>query len=326
MPFKHNAARRHRIPRARYRVTNWPAYEAGLRRRGDLTLWLDEAAFAGWAAPKRSSPGGQPLYSELAIELVLTLRLVFRLALRQAEAFSRSVLRLLGLALSVPDHSTLSRRGRAFAGRQPRVLASASPVHLVLDSTGLELFGQGEWDAEKHGRTRRAWRKLHLAVDADTGEIAAHVLTEGHADDAARVPGLLGQAEGVIASVTADGAYDGEPTYAAAAARQPHPPPDVVVPPRASAVPSSDESDGNVQSPRDRHIQLMAERGRMGWQRETGYGRRNQAETAMFRYKHLIGPKLRARSLPAQRGEVAIAVAVLNRMIRTAKPVSIQIA
>ena len=326
MPFKHNAARRHRIPRARYRVTNWPAYEAGLRRRGDLTLWLDEAALAGWAAPKRSSPGGQPLYSELAIELVLTLRLVFHLALRQAEAFCRSVLRLLGLALSVPDHTTLSRRGRAFAGRQPRVRASASPVHLVLDSTGLELFGQGEWDAEKHGRQRRQWRKLHLAVDADTGEIAAHVLTEGHADDAAQVPGLLGQVEGVIASVTADGAYDGEPTYAAAAARQRHPLPEVVVPPRASAVPSSDGSDGNVQSPRDRHIQLMAERGRIGWQKATGYGRRNQAETAMGRYKHLIGPKLRARSLPAQRGEAAIAVAALNTMIRTAKPVSVRVA
>lgn len=165
-----------------------------MRRCGDLTLWLDEAVLAGWAAPKRSSPGGQPRYSELAIELVLTLRLVFHLALRQAEAFSRSVLRLLGLALSVPDHTTLSRRGRAFAGRQPRVLASAGPVHLVLDSTGLELFGQGEWDAEKHGRLRRAWRKLHLAVDAGTGEIAAHVLTEGHADDAAQVPALLGQA------------------------------------------------------------------------------------------------------------------------------------
>jgi hypothetical protein len=326
MPFKHNAARRHRIPRARYRVTNWPAYEAGLRRRGDLTLWLDEAALAGWAASKRSSPGRQPLYSELAIELVLTLRLVFRLALRQAEAFCRSVLRLLGLALSVPDHTTLSRRGRAFAGRQPRVLASTGPIHLVLDSTGLELFGQGEWDAEKHGRTRRQWRKLHLAVDADTGEIAAHVLTEGHADDAAQVPGLLGQAEGVIASVTADGAYDGEPTYAAAAARQPHPPPDDVVPPRASAVPSSDGSDGTIQSPRDRHLRLMAERGRMGWQKATGYGRRNQAETAMFRYKHLIGPKLRARSLPAQRGEAAIAVAVLNTMIRTVKPVSVRVA
>ncbi len=158
MPFNHNAARRHRIPQARYRVTNWPAYEAGLRRRGDLTPWLDEAALAGWAAPKRSSPGGQPLYSELAIELVLTLRPVFRLALRQAEAFSWGVLGLLGLALSVPDHTTLSRRGRAFARRRPRVRTSADPIHLVLDSTGLELFGQGEWDAEKHGRARRQWR------------------------------------------------------------------------------------------------------------------------------------------------------------------------
>ena len=326
MPFKHNAARRHRIPRARYRVTNWPAYGAGLRRRGDLTLWLDEAALADWAAPKRNSPGGQPLYSDLAIELVLTLRLVFHLALRQAEAFSRSVLRLLEAALPVPDHTTLSRRGRAFAGRQPRVLASDGPVHLVLDSTGLELFGQGEWDAEKHGRARRQWRKLHLAINAETGEIAAHVLTEGHADDAAQVPALLGQAEGVIASVTADGAYDGEPTYAAVAARQRHPPPDVVVPPRASAVPSSHDGGCNAQSPRDRHIQLMAERGRMGWQQATGYGRRNQAETAMFRYKHLIGPKLRTRSLPAQQGEVTIAVMVLNRMIRTAKPVSVRVA
>ncbi len=301
MPFKHNAVHRHRIPRARYRVTNWPAYEAGLRQRGDLTLWLDEAALAGWAAPKRSSPGGQPLYSDLAIELVLTPRLVFHLTLRHAEPFSRSVLRLLGLALSVPDRSTLSRRGRVFAGRQPRVQAGASPVHLVLDSTGLELCGQGEWDAEKHGRTRRQWRKLHRAVDAGTGEIAAHVLTEEHADDAAQVPGLLGQAEGVIASVTADGAYDGELTYAAAAARQRHPPPNVVVPPRASAVPSSDGGDSGAQSPRDCHIGLMAERGHMGWQRETRYGRRNHAETAMSRYKHLIGPKLRARSLPAQR-------------------------
>ena len=167
MPFKHNAARRHRIPKARYQVTNWPSYEAGLRRRGDVT------AVTGWQAPRRTTPGGQPLYSELAIELVLTLRLVFHLALRQAEAFAASLLRLLGLELSIPDHTTLSRRGRRFAGRQPRVACRDGPVHLVLDSTGLQLFGQGEWDAEKHGRACRRWRKLHLGVDAETGEIAA---------------------------------------------------------------------------------------------------------------------------------------------------------
>ena len=155
MPFKHHACRRHHIPKARYRVTNWSAYEAGLRRRGDLTFWLDEAALAGWRAPRRTTPGGQPRYSDLAIELVLTLRLVFHLALRQAEAFASSVLRLLGLELATPDHTTLSRRGRNFAGRQPRAVRHDGPVHLVLDSTGLQLFGQGEWDAAKHGRTHR---------------------------------------------------------------------------------------------------------------------------------------------------------------------------
>jgi hypothetical protein len=148
MPFKHHAARRRRIPEARYRVRNWPAYEAGLKRRGDLTLWLDEAALAGWQAPRRTTPGGQAWYSDAAIELVLTLRLVFHLALRQAEAFTASVLRLLGQDLCVPDHTTLSRRSRAFAGRRPEVVPHG-PVHLVIDSTGLKLFGRGEWDAEK---------------------------------------------------------------------------------------------------------------------------------------------------------------------------------
>ena len=261
MPFKHHAARRHRLPRARYRVLNWPAYEAGLRRRGDLTLWLDQAALAGRSAPKRTTPGGQRRYSDLAVELMLTLRLVFHLALRQAEAFARSVLALLGLELCVPDHTTLSRRGRAFAGRQPRVRASSGPVHLVLDSTGLKLFGQGEWCAAKHGRTRRRWMKLHLGVDVTTGEVVAHVLTDGHADDAAQVPDLLRQPEGDIASLTADGAYDGDPVYRAANARQPGRPPDVVIPPRASAVPST--ADRARQSPRDRHIHLIAKHDRM---------------------------------------------------------------
>ena len=290
---------------------------------------MDQAALARWQAPRRSTPGGQPRYSERAIGLVLILRLVFHLALRQAEGFARSVLHLLGMALSVPDHTTLSRRGRAFAGRQARV-QPGGPVHLVLDSTGLELFGQGEWCAAKHGRLRRRWLKLHLGVDASTGEITAHVLTDGDADDAVQAPALLRQCEGTLASVTADGAYDRDPVYQAAAARQPGSPPAVVIPPRADAVPSTPDPD--QQTPRDRHIQLveprgspdMADRGRIGWQRATGYGKRNHAETTMGRYKHLIGPKLRARSRPAQHGEVALAVQVLNRMIREAKPISVR--
>lgn len=167
-----------------------------------------------------------------------------------------------------------------------------------------------------------------------TGEIAAHVLTKDHADDATQVPTLLGQVEDVVASVTIDGAYNGEPTYAAAAARQRHPPPDAVVLLRTSAVSSTDGSNGGAQRPRDRHIGLrepkgfldMAERDWMGWQRATGYGRRNQAQTAVFRSIHLISPKLRVRSLPVQRDKAAIAVAVLSQMIRTAKLLFVRIA
>jgi hypothetical protein len=195
--------------------------------------------------------------------------------------------------------------------------------HLIVDSTGLKLFGQGEWNEEKYGRHRRSWRKLHLAIDADTGEIVASALTENDADDIGAVPGLLEQVDGEIASFTADGAYDGEPVYQVVARQQHDPPPDVVIPPRASAVLSTDSTD--QQSQRDRHVRMIAEKGRMGWQKATGYGRRSLVETAIGRYKHLIGSTLRARSLATQQGEVAIAVRALNRMINVGKPLSIRV-
>jgi transposase len=176
---------------------------------------------------------------------------------------------------------------------------------------------------ERYGRHRRSWRKLHLAVDAATGEIVANALTENGADDIGEVPGLLEQIDGEVTSFIADGAYDGEPVYQAVAHQQHDPPPDVVIPPRASAVPSTGRTDR--QSQRDRHIRMIAEKGRMGWQKATGYGRRNLVETAIGRYKHSIGSTLRARSLAAQQGEVAIAVRALNRMIRVAKPLSVRV-
>src|ERR1044071_9187513 len=142
MPFKHNAARRHRTPKTRYWIQNWPAYEAGLKGRGALTLWLDESAIASWQAPRRTTPGGQARYSDAAIELVLILRLVFYLALRQAEGFAASIFRLLGQELRVPDHTTLSRRSRGFAGRRPKVIRHGS-LHLVMARPGRQLLVQG---------------------------------------------------------------------------------------------------------------------------------------------------------------------------------------
>src|ERR687886_896757 len=320
--LKFNADRPFRF-RAQYRIRNWPQYDAGLRQRGDLTLWLEEAAIAAWHAPRRTTPGGQPSYSDLAIELVLMLRLVFHLALRQAEGFVASLLRLLGLDLPVPDHTTLSRRGRGFANRRPCTVPRG-PLHLLIDSTGLKLFGKGEWDGEKHGRARRSWQNLHLAVDAETGEIVASVLTGNEAGDAGQVPVLLEQVEGEIASVMADGAYDSEPVYHAIEARQPQPPPRIVIPPRRSAVLSAQaETD---PSQRDAHIRLIRGQGRSAWRKATGYGQRSLAETAIGRYKGLIGPRLRARGLAAQQGEIALGAEVLNRMIRVAKPISVRIA
>jgi hypothetical protein len=157
-------------------VRNWPQYDVGLTQRGDLTLWLDEAAIAGWSAPPRATPGSQARYSDLAIDLVLMLRLVFHLALRQVEGFVSSIFRLLGLDLSIPDHTTLSRRGRGLAHQRPYPVPHG-PLHLVIDNSGLKLFGRGEWNSERPGRACRSWRKLHLAVDANSGEIVANVPT-----------------------------------------------------------------------------------------------------------------------------------------------------
>ena len=220
------------------------------------------------------------------------------------------------------DHTTLSRRGRAFVGRQPRAVKHDGPVHVILDSAGLEVFGQGEWDAEKHGRTPRQWCKLYLAIDAESGEIVSHVLTDTNLGDITAVSGLLATVEGQIASVIADGAYDGTSVYKAASLRQHDPPPDIVIPPRVSSIVST--NDAGTSTARDRHVRYVAENGRMAWQKSTGYGRRSHVDTAIGRYKHSIGPKLRARSGHGQAGEVAIAIHALNRMIRTAKPVAVR--
>src|SRR5215216_7585281 len=242
LPFKLNQDRRHYIPRQRHKVTNWPAYDASLRQRGSLTVWFTEEAITAWRAEPRTTRGGQPWYSELAILTALTLRAVFRLAYRQTEGLIGSTIGLLGLDLPVPDHTTLSRRAATLEVPRPRSGSpdagrSAEPVHLLVDGTGLKLCGPGEWLIEKHGtKTRRSWKMLHLGVDADTGQIVAAVVTGCEADDGAQVGPLLDQVTGPVASVTGDGAYDQDGVYTSVAQR--HPDAAVIVPPRSTAVPS----------------------------------------------------------------------------------------
>jgi hypothetical protein len=321
MPFKSNADRRHRIPRQRHRVTNWPAYEAGLRARGSLTVWFSAEAIEAWRAGPRTGRGGQPRYSALAIATALTLRAVFRLAPRRTEGLVASIIGLLGLDLAVPDHSTLSRRAETLAAARPR--RGREPVRLLVDSTGLKLRGPGEWLVEKHGtKTRRGWRKLHLATDADTGRIVASALTDKDADDGSQAGPLLDRIEGPVASFTGDGAYDRDDVYAGVAAR--HPGAAVVVPPRSGAVPS--DTAGTAPTRRDRHIEAIAERGRMGWQGSPGYNRRALVEADVSRWKRVIGDGLRSQTDGRQATEVAIAAGVLNRMLDLGRPEYVRIA
>ena len=320
LPFKLNQERRHHFPRQQRKVTNWPAYDASLRQRGSLTVWFTDEAIAAWAAETRTTRGGQPRYSPLAILTALTLRTVFRLAYRQAEGLIGSIVGLLGLSLHVPDHTTLSRRaatldvprsGNAGAG------AGSEPLHLLVDSTGLKLCGKGEWLLEKHGTaTRRSWRMLHLGVDANTGRIVAATLTSKDMDDASQAGPLLDQVAGAVASFTGDGGYDQNCVYDSVAQR--HPDAAVVVPPRANAVPSDTAETAPTQ--RDGHLQHIAEHGRMAWQNKSGYNKRARVEAAMNRWKQVIGDELRAHTDERRATEAAVAVHALNRMLELGRP------
>jgi hypothetical protein len=322
VPFKANADRQHHIPKQRHRVTNWSAYDGALRQRGSLTVWFTAEAVAAWEAEPRATPGGQPRYSDLAITTALTLRAVFRLALRQTEGLIASILHLLGLDLAVPDHSTLSRRAETLELPRPASRAGGAPVHLLVDSTGLKLCGRGEWLVEKHGtRTRRGWRKLHLGTDTDTGRIVASVLTDHDADDGAQTGPLLDQIDGPVASFTADGAFDRDDVYDAVATR--YHDVAVIVPPRSSAVPS--EAAETAPTQRDRHIEDIAQRGRISWQRASGYNSRALIEADISRWKRVIGDTLRSYTAERQATEVAIAADVLNRMLDLGRPEYVRI-
>ena len=229
---------------------------------------------------------------------------------------------LIELDLPVPDHSTLSRRAETleFPKSCP---SSREPVHLLVDSTGLRLCGPGEWLIEKHGtRRRRSWRKLHIGADAETGQILASELTSSDVDDGSQLGPLLDQIPGPLASLTGDGAYDQAGIYDTVGKR--HPEADVIVPPRSTAVLSEDGKTNSTL--RDRHLQSIVEHGRMGWQKRSGYTRRALVETAISRFKRVIGAGLRSRTDRRRVTEVTTAVDALNRMLELGRPKSVRIA
>jgi hypothetical protein len=301
--------------RPTYTTLNWPEYNRALKRRGSLTIWFDPDM--AWAAKPTGKRGRQPVYSDAAVQTCLTMKVLFGMALRQTTGFVESLLRLIDLDWDVPDFSTLSRRQKTLAVNLSH-RTSQGPLHLLIDSTGIKVEGEGEWNARKHGGAkRRVWRKVHLGIDEQTLEIRAVEVTSSDVGDAPMLPELLSQIppDQQIARVTADGAYDTRKCHDAIAERGAH----AVIPPRKNAKPWKTETAGAVA--RNEALRATKHLGRALWRRWNGYHRRSRAETKMHCVK-LLGQHLMARDFDRQVAEFQVRVAILNGYTALGIPVT----
>jgi len=308
-----------------YRVRNWSEYNQSLISRGSITVWIDEEVIANWHPEPdgKRKRGGQPRYSGRAIECLLMLKAVYGLPYRQTIGFAQSIFDLMGADVDMPDYTLLCKRSVDFdVDLAPS--DSGAPKHIVVDSTGLKIYGEGEWKVRQHGYSkRRTWRKLHLSADEKTHELQAVVVTEANVDDAEAGKKLLAQTPGEIEQVSGDGSYDKRKFYAAATRHQVK---HVTVPPRRDAKIWQHGNSKKAPLPRDENLRYIRRKGRKTWKRDTGYHRRSLAETAVYRFKTIFGNTLSTRTLSRQVTAVRIKSAALNRMTRLGMPDSYRVA
>lgn len=320
MPNKHQDPYRHKFARAKYKISNSREYDQSLKNRGSLIIWFSEEAVAKWNNPVfvHKKRGGQAIYSDLAIETCVMLGLVYKQHLRQTEGFVESIIKLLNLELKTPDYTTISRRTKKLQVSRHR-RANRYPVTLCVDSTGIKIYGEQEWQEEKYAlKARKSWRKLHIAVD-EKGYIASSELTTHNISDCATIGTLLEEIDSPIDTVLADGAYDQPSTYKALIAHQNQHgneiPIKAVVPPNLGF---------RAEMPDDSKLRLdnirLMEQGRKRWQKHTNYGRRAKAENAIYRYKSIIGNKLKSRTFLNQKTESKVAANILNIMTKLGMP------
>ncbi|CRY28709.1 IS5 family transposase [Burkholderia pseudomallei] len=308
-------------PKAKYRVRNWAAYNAGLINRGNITMWIDDDALANMPDTEPTR-GRSRLYSDALIQALLGLKTVFHLPLRALQGFAQSLRDLAFAELPVPNYTTVCRRAQTLQVKLP-VIHSDEPLHLVVDSTGAKVYGEGEWKVRQHGYSkRRTWRKVHLALDTNTGQLRAALMTHQDVADGEVLPELLEQvsADESIDTIGGDGAYDTPACYASITARGAIP----SIPPREGAVHWPTTTPG--ASRRNAALDAIAQGSRREWKQQSGYHRRSLAENAMYRLKTLTDPCLWARRTDTQATEVAVRVGVLNRMAELARPQSVRIA
>jgi hypothetical protein len=303
----------------KYKVTNWSSYNNGLKRRGSMNLWISSELSDQWKWEGKSKRGGQYAYSDVAIELCLTIGKVYSLALRQTEGFMSSFFEQCGWELSVPSYTTLCRRSKGLRVNL-KSKKNSGITDIVVDSTGLKVYGEGEWKVRKHGAGKhRTWMKMHLAMDAGSQQIKGVSLTSNSVEDSSAGISLIKSMKFRIDSLRGDGGYDKHKFREMLKARNIV----QVIPPQSNAVINRKGLDYLIE--RNESIKKIKRIGRKKWKQQSGYHQRSKVETAMFRYKAVIGDHLSARVVGNQKTEVAIGCKILNIMLQVAKPISIKV-
>lgn len=310
-------------PKSLYRVKNWSDYDKALVQRGSITFWLTADFEKKWRYTGEKQRGSQFDFSDQAIVVMLTVKEVFHLTNRQTEGFMRSLFALMKIDLPVPDHSTLSKRGKNLKVNLPK--KSSQRLNIVMDSTGLKIYGEGEWKVRQHGVSkRRTWRKLHVGANPEDGEIQAVILTENSVSDGDVVETLLQQIEQDIAKFAADGAYDKRKVYDSLNAHSPEV--NILIPPRKNARIWKHGNTKTQRLKRDENLRSIRRQGRQEWKKQSGYHVRSLAETTMFRLKAIFGDGLSARLMETQTTQALVRCAALNRMTHLGMPQSFKFA
>ena len=327
MPNKLRDSCRHKFSKTKYKTTNSKEYDQALKNRGSLNIWFSDDISSTWNIDPflKKKRGGQTKYSDLSIEACVTLSLIYKQRLRQNEGFVESLIKLMRLNLATPDFTTISRRSKSLKLKQFK-RDSFEPIVIAIDSTGVKIHGEREWQTAKYQqtKTRKSWRKLHLAID-EKGFIVASDLTCHNVSDCAEVPLLLEQIEVPIDTILADGAYDQIITYKAMEDHQTKHGNGLKI---KAAIPPN--LGFRAEMPNDSNLRKdnirIIEQGRQRWQDYTDYGRRAKVENTMYRYKIIIGNKLKSRSIENQRIESKVAVNIINKMTSLGMPCSKKIA
>ena len=303
----------------RYRIKNWSNYNQALINRGDITLWFSEDFLSQWYESQHSRlRGASNTYSDTAIECMLMLKAVFKLPLRATQGFTQSLAKLMKVDVQVPNFSTLSRRqGSLTIDLKPQ--KAQGKRNIVVDATGIKVYGEGEWKVRKHGISkRRTWRKLHLAVDANTHDIVAGQVSLNDVGDNEVLSDLLDQVDEPIDCVAGDGAYDTRECYEVISQYDAK----ALIPPRKGAKIWRHGNTKGERHNRDENLRGVRKKGMKKWKQDSGYHQRSLAETAMFRFKQLMGDTLSARCFENQCTELMIRCAAMNRMTALGMPES----